>query len=280
MDFCSIPEIVKMEKSSFLNEEYNKKVDLINIIYRSDDIHVHGYILMKKKLTKQIPVIIFCRGGNNKPGRLGEISPRFIAYRKEFIYMVENEKAIIFFPNYRGSSFSEGDDEFGGKDVNDIINLYSIISKYKYCDSTKIGLYGWSRGGMMAIIVATKVDWVKTIILGASVYSMSRNVKERPEMGEMWEKLFHLTKEDFRTRAPKYLMDRIPKNISILILHGSNDKAVPVSHGYSLGINCQRNKLLYKLIIYPNGDHGLSEYMDDVMEEVIKWIDRSLGSFK
>ena len=62
----------------------------------------------------------------------GEVSISSQIQKKEFIYMAENEKAIIFFPNYRGSSMSEGNDEFGGGDVNDIINLYPIISKYKY----------------------------------------------------------------------------------------------------------------------------------------------------
>jgi len=73
----------------------------------------------------------------------GEVSISSQLQRKEFIYMAENEKAIIFYPNYRGSSMSEGNDEFGGGDVNDIINLYPIISKYKYCDNTKISLYGY-----------------------------------------------------------------------------------------------------------------------------------------
>jgi dipeptidyl aminopeptidase/acylaminoacyl peptidase len=95
---------------------------------------------------------------------------------------------------------------------------------------------------------------------------------ERPRMGKMWTNDFNLTKEDMLVRAPKYLMHKIPKNISILILHGSNDKAVSVSHGYSFGKKCQKYNLLYKLVIYPNGDHGLTEYKDDVMAEIIGWI--------
>jgi len=73
----------------------------------------------------------------------------------------------------------------------------------------------------MAIIVATKVDWIKKIILGGTIYSMTRVTKERPKMKKMWEEVFHLTKADYKTRAPKYLMDKIPKNISFLILHGT-----------------------------------------------------------
>ena len=296
MNLSKIPEIVKKEKILFgKNIELNESLEVISIFYKSDEnivqskivqsktrgfdckteahgaLVVQGYILKKKILSNKVPVIIYCRGGNNsnKSAMFGEVSISSQIQKKEFIYMAENEKAIIFFPNYRGSSMSEGNDEFGGGDVNDIINLYPIISKYKYCDNTKISLYGWSRGGMMAIIVATKVDWVKKIILGGTMYSMTRVTKERPNMKKMWEEVFHLTKDDYKTRAPKYLMDKIPKNISFLILHGSNDLAVNVSHTYSLGKKCQKNNLLYKLIIFPNGDHGLTEYSDDVMKEVI-----------
>lgn len=294
MNLSEIPEIVKKEKILFgKNIELNESLVLISIFYKSDEyivqsktrgfdyktkVHsalvVQGYILKKKNLSNKVPVIIYCRGGNNsnKTAIFGEVSISSQLQKKEFIYMAENEKAIIFYPNYRGSSMSEGNDEFGGGDVNDIINLYPIISKYKYCDNTKISLYGWSRGGMMAIIVATKVDWVKKIILGGTMYSMTRVTKERPKMKKMWEEVFHLTKDDYKTRAPKYLMDKIPKNISFLILHGSNDMAVNVSHTYSLGKKCQKNNLLYKLIIFPNGDHDLTEYSEDVKKEVISFL--------
>ena len=185
MNLSKIPEIDKIENitlESGLHSNSNETLEVINIFYKSDKYIVQGYILKKKILSKKIPVIIYCRGGNNsnKYAMFGEVSISSLQ-KKEFIYMAENEKAIIFFPNYRGSSMSEGNDEFGGGDVNDIINLYPIISKYKYCDKTKISLYGWSRGGMMAIIVATKVDWIKKIILGGTMYSMNRVTKERPK---------------------------------------------------------------------------------------------------
>ena len=276
MNLSKIPEIDKIENitlESRLHSNSNETLEVINIFYKSDKYIVQGYILKKKILSKKIPVIIYCRGGNNsnKYAMFGEVSISSLQ-KKEFIYMAENEKAIIFFPNYRGSSMSEGNDEFGGGDVNDIINLYPIISKYKYCDITKISLYGWSRGGMMAIIVATKVDWIKKIILGGTMYSMIKVTKERPDMKKMWDEVFHLTKADYKTRAPKYLIDKIPKNISFLILHGSNDTAVDVSHTYLLAKNFQKNNLLYKLIIFPDGDHGLTKYRNDVMREVISFL--------
>uniref|UniRef100_A0A6C0I179 Peptidase S9 prolyl oligopeptidase catalytic domain-containing protein n=1 Tax=viral metagenome TaxID=1070528 RepID=A0A6C0I179_9ZZZZ len=261
--------ITKTEIKKFKNEKFNSIFDLYSIIYKSDGLLVHGYILQKKDLKKPRPVVIYCRGGNRS---FGENSPKTISSNKELLDIASNEIAIIFYPNYRGSSFSEGVDEFGGNDVNDIINLYPIIQKICKIKNPKIVLYGWSRGGLMAMLVASKVNWVKSIIIGGALYNFSRNMKERPEMKEMFIKEFKFKKKDFMQRSPKYFMDKIPKNTPILILHGSADTRVSVYDAYEYGQHCQKLNIPYKLIIFPNGNHGLNEYIDDVSREVIQWI--------
>jgi len=67
-------------------------------------------------------------------------------------------------------------------------------------------------------------------------------------------------------------MNKIPKNTALLILHGSADNKVSVHDAYEYGQDCQKLHLPYKLIIYPNGNHGLTEYIDNVSREVIEWI--------
>ncbi len=273
----NIKNIVKYESIIFKNIELNNIIELFSIWYNSDDIIVHGYILQKKNLNEKIPVIIYCRGGNNIDMKgnykAGEICPKSILHNDEYLYQMATKGiAIIFFPNYRGSTESEGQDEFGGKDVNDIINLYPIMQEYEYCDINKIALIGRSRGCMMAVLTSIKVNWVKIIILIAGVYSILRNMKERPEMVDFLMNDFNLSKNNIKERCIKHNIDKIPKNISILILHGSADNRVNVSHAYSIGKKCQKNNLSYKLIIFPNGNHGLIQYKDDVSREIIEWL--------
>ena len=50
---------------------YNKikqhpNTELVSIKYKSDNLSIHGYIFKRKNLNKKVPVVIFCRGGNNK----------------------------------------------------------------------------------------------------------------------------------------------------------------------------------------------------------------------
>jgi len=86
--------------------------------------------------------------------------------------------SLEFRTNYRGNG--NGIDEFGGNDINDIINLYPIISSYKYCDKNNIGLYAWSRGCMMAFLVHKKVNWIKCIIVGAPNINLLHDKEFRP----------------------------------------------------------------------------------------------------
>jgi len=71
-------------------------------------------------------------------------------------------------------------------------------------------------------------------------------------------------------------IDKLPKSAPILILHGSADWRVSVSNAYDLGQALQKNKIPYKLVIYPGGNHGLTKYRNDVVTEVTKWIDSYL----
>lgn len=79
--------ITKIEIKKFKNEKFNSIFDLYSIIYKSDELLVHGYILQKKDLKKQLPVVIYCRGGNRS---FGENSPKAISSNKELLNIASN----------------------------------------------------------------------------------------------------------------------------------------------------------------------------------------------
>ena len=219
---------------------------------------------------------MLCRGGNNHPIWACDGSHVPGTLLKQIIglwnlaELVENQEIIIFYTNYRGSKKSEGDDEFGGDDINDIINLYPIIKRYKYSDENKISLFGWSRGCMSAMLVLKKVDWVKSVILGAGVYDYKIEKKERPEFYKFLKKHFNFSKKTFEDRSAINWIYKIPK-IPILLLHGTSDGRVSVKNPLQLSIELYNNKIPYKLVIYPGGTHSLKEYKLDVKKEIQRY---------
>jgi dipeptidyl aminopeptidase/acylaminoacyl peptidase len=59
-------------------------------------------------------------------------------------------------------------------------------------------------------------------------------------------------------------------------MHGSADWRVSVNQTYLLGQSLQKNKVPYKLIIYPGANHGIFEYMDEIDKEINNWIESYL----
>lgn len=53
-----------------------------------------------------------------------------------------NEGYIVICCNYRGCDKSEGNDEFGGKDVNDVLHLIEVVKELPKANAEKIGMYG------------------------------------------------------------------------------------------------------------------------------------------
>jgi dipeptidyl aminopeptidase/acylaminoacyl peptidase len=285
MNLSDIKEIIKFKKINF-DKKYpehvqklskkHKNVEIINIFYKSDKLKIQGYIYRKKNIKKNTPVVIFCRGGNNHPSiKTPELLPGTIFSKNSLLELIEKGKIIVFASNYRGSSKSEGTDEFGGKDINDIINLYPIIKKYKFSNEKNISLYAWSRGCTNALLVSKKVKWIKCLILGAGSYDYKIGKKARPKFHKKIKKYFKLNDFDLKERSAIYWSNKIPK-IPILLLHGTADWRVSVENSIELSLELYKNKIPYKLVIYPGGNHILSEYTMEVDNEINMFINNYL----
>ena len=51
-----------------------------------------------------------------------------------------------------GEDGGQGREEFGGKDVNDVLNLIKLAQSLPFVEPTKIVMLGFSRGGMMTYL--------------------------------------------------------------------------------------------------------------------------------
>src|SRR5215471_6554716 len=118
------------------------QVDIFSIVYLSDGLKVKGFLAIPKK-AGHYPCLIFNRGGNREFGAINDATLfRLLAVPASWGYIVAASQ-------YRGNAGGEGKEEFGGKDVDDIINLIPSFGSVKGADTSRIGIFGWSRGGMM-----------------------------------------------------------------------------------------------------------------------------------
>jgi dipeptidyl aminopeptidase/acylaminoacyl peptidase len=120
-----------------------KGVNLYTITYRSGGFHVKAALAVPES-PKPLPALLYCRGGIN---RVGRVRPERISQMASFGY-------IVLAPHYRGNEGGEGRDEFGGAEREDVSMAYELLRRWPLVDQTRISLYGFSRGGMMALFAA------------------------------------------------------------------------------------------------------------------------------
>jgi len=249
------------------NFEYLKKLDFYFITYQSDSLKVRGLLIEPKKEGKY-PVVIFNRGGNRTSGRLT------IATMIMLTSKLAEQGYVIIGSNYREK------DEFGGAEINDVLNLTETVKEIEKADSNCIGMFGWSRGGMMTYLALQKSDKIKTAIVGNGPTDLFGTISDRPIMESKviaeCVPNYHENKEsELKKRSVIYWADELDKNSSLLILCGTNDKRVNPEQAGKIADRLKEIEYDFELKKFET-DHSFSGYRKELNETVIEWFDKRL----
>jgi len=275
INLSEIPPIWNnISENDSLTEVY-KYLDNINfyvIIYKSDSLLVNGIIAEPKKEGK-FPVIIFNRGGNKEIGKVAKGKTLY-----SLIYsasrLVDEEYLVI------ASCYREND-EFGGSDINDVLNLTETIKTMDKADSNRIGMFGWSRGGMMTYLSLKYSNKIKTAVIGNGPTDLVQLIIERPEMEtEVCAKLIPSyeknKKQELEKRSVLYWVDELDKNASLLILCGAEDKRVNPNQAENLAIKLTEINYDFMLKKFKT-DHKFSDKTEELNELIINWFNTNIN---
>jgi len=247
--------------------QHLKKLDFYFITYQSDSLKVRGLLVEPKKEGKY-PVVIFNRGGNRDFGRLTVVT--MIMYASK---LAEQGYVII------GSNYREKD-EFGGAEINDVLNLTETVKEIEKADSNCIGMFGWSRGGMMTYLALQKSNKIKTAIIGNGPTDLFDLISDRPEMeskviAECVPNYMDNKEFELKKRSVIYWTNELDKNSSLLILCGTNDKRVNPNQADKISSKLEEIKYDFELRKFDT-DHSFSNYRMELNELVIDWFDKRL----
>ncbi|MGB0916377.1 MAG: alpha/beta hydrolase family protein [Flavobacteriales bacterium] len=251
--------------------QYLDSIEIYKIRYLSDSLEING-LLVKPKKKGKYPCVIYNRGGNRDFGSLK------IASGVYTLGQIAKEGYVVIASQYRGNGGSEGQEEFGGSDVNDITILPDVLKEIEEADTERIGMYGWSRGGMMTYIALTKTDKIKAAIVGGALSNAYQLVKGRPEMetnvlAELVPNYYANKEIELKKRSAIRWADKFSKTVPILMLHGNADWRVKPEQSLGLAMKFEEYRIPYRLIMFEGGDHGISEHREEVNEQVIRWLD-------
>lgn len=276
------PALFKDESKTEFKDTYHflPNVDMYKITYLSDGLKIQSFAAVPKTEGKH-PIIIFNRGGNRDFGELVLYKEgRSFKYPASYFFSkLANEGYVVIGCNYRGCGKSEGNDEFGGSDVNDVLNLIEAVKELPEADASKIGMYGWSRGGMMTYLALTKTDQIKAAVVGGA--PTDKTVIDRPNMetgvyAELIPNYWENKEAELKKRSAYFWADKFSPNVPILMLHGNADWRVKSTHSLKLAMEFEKYRIPYRLKIFEGGDHGIRAFTEEKDKEVLDWFDRFL----
>jgi len=248
------------------------QVDLQSMTYRSDGLQVKGYLAVPKG-GDSLPCVIFNRGGSRAFGALTD------GYVARVLGKLATWGYVVAASQYRGNAGGEGREEFGGADLQDVLNLIPLLESLPRADTSRIGMYGWSRGGLMTYLALTKTDRICAAAVGGGMSDAFDTVARRPEMdtGPFAGLIPNYTQHKEATlhaRSPVRWPERLHKHTPLLLLHGSADWRVHPTQALAMASALYAHQHPFRFVFFEGGDHGLSEYREEVDALVRAWLDR------
>jgi len=245
------------------------------VSYQSDGLKIAGVIAYPKNYSGQkLPVVIFNRGGNDSGG-----NSRISLYK--LIFPLAERGYIVLASNYRGSKFSEGKDEFGGKDVNDVLRLIDIVDTIPFADKMRIGMVGWSRGAMMTLQAARKSNEIKTAVVVAGSVDYFSSLERRPSLekrvlARLVPNLNKMRKSELEKRSAIFWLDELHRKMPILVMHGKEDWRVNYRQSEMLVEKLSELKHPFKFESFEYGDHSLTFYKNEWQSALYDWLRETL----
>lgn len=242
-------------------------LEFYQISYLSDGHKVNG-LMVEPKAPGKYPVIIFNRGGNRDFGRLS--IGTLISYTSK----LAADGFVILASNYRDN------DEFGGAEINDVLRLIEIAATQPKANNARVGMFGWSRGGMMCYLAMAKTDRLKTVVVGNGPTDLFSTLEERPILEEKvfsqcipnyWENKTTALKE----RSVIHWVDKLNPSTSLLILAGTRDKRVSNDQAIRLSEKLKATKVKHELKMFET-DHFFSDKKELLNQELINWFRQEL----
>ena len=237
-----------------------------------DGTSVAGYLYKPVDYTpgKKVPTLL-----NPHGGPVGQYSASF--YHLAQLYAANGYAALL--PNPRGSSgygqkFCEAIfADWGNKDFQDDMAMVDYAIAQGIADPDKLGVGGWSYGGMSTDFIIAQTTRFKGAISGAGIalmtsgYGHDQYIKDYDsELGRPWE-----NKAVWEKISPYYRVNSI--TTPTLFMGGDVDWNVPIIGGEQMYQALKSLGRTTELVVYPGEFHGFTtpSHLKDRLERYLAW---------
>lgn len=249
-----------------------------NISFENDGVSIHGFITRPagEKPAQGYPTIVELHGG-----------PVY-QYSREFSFdrqMYANNGYLVVSINPRGSS-GQGFDfaraiyaDWGNKDSSDILAGLDDLQAKALVDPNRIGVEGWSYGGMLTHYLIARDTRFKAAVSGAgatnvfATFGHDMYIREYLyELGAPWENM-----NAYQRLSQPFLQANKIKTPT-LFQCTELDFNVPCIGAEQMFQALKILEIPTRLVIYPDQYHDLDipSYIEDRMQRNLKWFKQYL----
>ena len=236
---CNTIRVIPYDQVSSLEEPQT-----VRFFYPSAGGSIEAYV-SRPRGEGPFPLVVLLHGHSVRGRGAEQVLPTAAAFASEICFA----SMAISLPGYGATEASEGSiEEITRQSVKDGL---SLARQLKWVDNRRLFFYGVSRGATVAAAMLNDVENLSGAILYSGAYDLGRLYRETPSFwvrkmlnpnGDASPKLLNLLAKGTKWRVPT------------LILHGAQDKLVPVNQSLLLRDQLKAVGTYHHLELYP--DHG------------------------
>jgi dipeptidyl aminopeptidase/acylaminoacyl peptidase len=259
-----------------------------NISFKSKDgTEIHGLIVKPPAYdaSKKYPLILWIHGGPNGQDDHGLTFSTYPLQMERQIFAAQGY--VVLAINYRGSNGRGSEftrsifSDWGNKEVADLQSGVDWAIAKGIADPNRLGIGGWSYGGILTDYMIASDPRFKVAISGAgsanqlSMYGSDQYVLQyNNELGVPWKSQDTWIKVSY----PFFHADRI--HTPTLFMGGQSDFNVPIIGSEQMYQSLRTLGVPTELVIYPEQFHLFTKpsYIHDRLERYVAWFGKYLNT--
>ncbi len=178
---------------------------------------------------------------------------------------------------FRGEEFKKctyGD--LGRKEVEDQLSFAQFLARQEFVDAKRIGIYGWSYGGFMALNCALLGEGLFRLAIAVAPVTSWRYYDTI--YTEIYNGLPQANPTGYDDNSPLSHAEKLNERTQLLIIHGTADDNVHFQNSMEMCRRLNAAGKQYDMMVYPDQNHSMRPSATSLVRE--KMIDYTVEELK